>query len=530
MKTLKGKLPKMFALTFLFMFCMTTAYSATIQPLATPPYSPWIDTNDDGTINVLDLIKVAGGLGASGTPVTKASIEYDSGWIDITNKCGQNITITHGLGITNWNNESIDVGIMGKTNPDGGLLRYLGLTGRLIGWNSAYGGTHTDYGNALALTGDGGYALAGYTVSFGAGSGDFWLVKTDAAGNALWNRTYGGTNTEEARALVQTADGGYALAGYTVSFGVGSGDFYLVKTDGSGNMQWNKTYGGISDDGAYSLVQTIDGGYALAGYTYSFGAGSSDLWFVKTDASGNVQWSKTYGGTSDDWAYALVQTIDGGYALAGTTVSFGVGNGDFWLVKTDALGNVQWTRTYGVTNTQEARALVQTADGGYALAGYTVSFGVNFDAWLVKTDVAGNALWIKTYGGTNDDEAYALVEAIDGGYVLAGYTYSFGAGSGDFWLVKTDALGNVQWTRTYGGTSDEEARALVQTADGGYALAGITGSFGAGNGDSWFVKTDVESGLVWVDSKTDTITLRRGATDAFWNFVRVRLWRPKETP
>jgi hypothetical protein len=159
-----------------------------------------------------------------------------------------------------------------------------------------------------------------------------------------------------------------------------------------------------------------------------------------------------------------------------------------------------------------------------------VSFGVNFDAWLVKTDVAGNALWIKTYGGTNDDEAYALVQAIDGGYVLAGYTYSFGAGSGDFWLVKTDALGNVQWTRTYGGTSDEEARALVQTADGGYALAGITGSFGAGNGDSWFVKTDVESGLVWVDSTTDTITLRRGATDAFWNFVRVRLWRPKETP
>jgi predicted secreted protein len=154
-----------------------------------------------------------------------------------------------------------------------------------------------------------------------------------------WNRTYGGTGLERAFALVQTTDGGYALAGHTDSFGAGSADFWLVKTDTSGNMQWNKTYGEIGVDEAEALVQTVDGGYALAGWT-TIGAGDYDFWLVKTDASGTVQWDKTYGGTNEEHAYALVQTTDGGYALAGFTASFGAGNYDFWLVKTDASGVV----------------------------------------------------------------------------------------------------------------------------------------------------------------------------------------------
>jgi predicted secreted protein len=202
------------------------------------------------------------------------------------------------------------------------------------GWSKTYGRTGEDEAYSLAQTGDGGYALAGTTDSFGAGDYDFWLVKTDASGNAQWNKTYGGIGYEWAYALVQTTDGGYALAGRTESSGPSSGDFWLVKADSNGEMQWNKTYGGTGDEWTQALVQTGDGGYALAGATSSFGAGDYDFWLVKTDVNGNAQWNKTYGATSGDIGYALVQTADGGYALAGRE------DGDFWLVKTDADGVV----------------------------------------------------------------------------------------------------------------------------------------------------------------------------------------------
>jgi predicted secreted protein len=353
------------------------------------------------------------------------------------------------------------------------------------GWSKTYGRTGEDEAYTLVQTSDGGYALAGSTYPSGGGSSDAWLVKTDANGDAQWNNTYGGTAMDEAWALVQTSDGGYALAGETQSFGSGGGDFWLVKADSNGEMQWNKTYGGTGDDWAQALVQTGDGSYALAGGTASFGAGLGDFWLVKTDVNGNMQWNKTYGGNYNDVAYALAQTGDGGYALAGYSTSFGAGLGDFWLVKTDVSGNAQWNKTYGGTSTGWALALVQTSDGGYALAGETQSFGSGGgDFWLVKADSNGEMQWNKTYGGTSDDWAQALVQTGDGGYALAGTTGSFGAGDYDFWLVKTDALGNAQWNKTYGATSGDYGYALVQTADGGYALAGRE------DGDFWLVKTD----------------------------------------
>jgi len=304
-----------------------------------------------------------------------------------------------------------------------------------------------------------------------------------------WNRTYGGTGYDGASSLVQTADGGYALAGATAPSLGGSYDAWFVKVDASGNMLWNKTYGGTDYDWAYSVVQTTEGGYALAGTTMSFGDGSEDAWLVKTDAAGNMLWNKTYGGTGGDYAFWVVQTTEGGYALAGTTASFGAGGFDFWLIKTDAAGNMLWNKTYGGTDYDWASPVVQTADGGYALAGATTSFGAGgFDFWLVKTDSTGNMLWNRTYGGTGDDKAFALGPTSDGGYALAGYTVSFGAGSYDFWLVKTDAAGDMLWNKTYGGTGDDEADSLVQTTDGGYALAGETSSFGAGSYDFWLVK------------------------------------------
>jgi hypothetical protein len=322
--------------------------------------------------------------------------------------------------------------------------------------NQTYGETTADYAYSLVATSDGGFALAGSTqpptIELLLKPADFWLVKTDANGVVEWNRTYGGAGFDVAYSLVATSDRGFALAGYTGSFGAGSTDFWLVKTDAYGNMMWNRTYGGAIGEVAFSLVATSDGGFALAGSTDSFGTGIDDFWLVKTDMYGNMEWSQTYGGANGDYVYSLVATSDGGYALAGDTKSFGTGYADFWLVKTDANGVVEWNQTYGRTGYDVVYSLVATSDGGYALSGYTDPYSAEYaDFWLVKTDAYGNMMWNQTYGGAGIDSARSLVATSDGGFALAGSTDSFGAGDADFWLVKTDAYGNMKWNHTYGG-------------------------------------------------------------------------------
>ena len=205
-------------------------------------------------------------------------------------------------------------------------------------WSQTYGGSGDEYAYSVVQTSDGGYALAGFTDSSGAGSFDFYLVKTDSAGNQNWTQTYGGVGDDKAYSVIQTADSGYALAGYTTSSSVDVINSWLVKTNSTGNEQWSQIYGSTGDTEAYSVVQTSDGGYALGGYTDASGAGGYDVWLVKTDSTGGVQWSQTYGGSSDDYAYSMIKTSDGGYALAGFTDSSGAGGFDFYLVKTDATG------------------------------------------------------------------------------------------------------------------------------------------------------------------------------------------------
>jgi hypothetical protein len=309
-----------------------------------------------------------------------------------------------------------------------------------IQWNRTYGGFHDEIANSIVQTNDGGYALIGYSSSF-SNTDDAYVVKTDSLGIQQWSRTYGGADFDFANSGVQTNDGGYALVGQTNSYGSGGYDFYLVKTDSLGYLQWSKTYGGTEDDEACSVVHTGDGGYALAGYTHSFGAGDSDFWLVKTDALGNMQWNKTYGGSYSDEAMSIVQTVDSGYALAGE--SHYAGGSNFCLVKTDASGNMQWNKTFGGTDYAGAYSVVQTGDAGYAIAGHKRYSGVDStDAWLVKTDSLGNMQWNKTYGGTENDCAWSVVGTVDGGYALAGYTNSFGVGGYDFYLIKTDSSGN----------------------------------------------------------------------------------------
>jgi hypothetical protein len=363
-----------------------------------------------------------------------------------------------------------------------------------VAFAKTYGGTIGDWAYSVQQTSDGGYILAGYTSSFGAG-GDILLIRTDANGNIIWAKTYGGTNDDYASSVQQTSDGGYIVAGFTSSFGASLSDVFLVKTDASGNVQWAKTYGGTNYDLAYSVQQTSGGGYIVAGLTRSFGAGG-DILLIKTDANGNIIWAKTYGGTNDDWAYSVQQTSDGGYIVAGWTYSFGAGSDDILLIKTDANGDVQWAKTYGGTDSDFAYSVQQTSDGGYIVAGLTRSLGAGLDdILLIKTDANGNIQWAKTYGGTNDDLASSVQQTSGGGYIVAGLTRSFGAGYLDIFLIKTDANGNIIWAKTYGGTSRDEASSVQQNSDGGYIVAGTTWSFSAGLYDIFLVKTDASGNI-----------------------------------
>jgi hypothetical protein len=359
-----------------------------------------------------------------------------------------------------------------------------------------YGGTNWDYAYFVQQTSDGGYIVAGTTTSFGAGMSDIFLIKIDANGDAQWAKTYGGTNDDWASSVQQTSDGGYIVSGFTKSFSVGSWDVFLMKTDANGNIQWAKTYGGASEDYAYFVQQTSDGGYIVAGRTRSFGAGGYDIFLIKTDANGNVQWAKTYGGTGDELFSSVQQTSDGGYIVAGRTLSFGAGGNDIFLIKTDENGDVQWAKTYGGTNHDYALSVQQTSDGGYIVAGWTSSFGAGWDdIFLIKTDANGNIIWAKTYGGSANEYAFSVQQTSDGGYIVAGRTSSFGAGWDDIFLIKTDANGNIIWAKTYGGSANEYAFSVQQTSDGGYIVAGRTSSFGAGIWDVFLVKTDVNGNI-----------------------------------
>ena len=360
-------------------------------------------------------------------------------------------------------------------------------------WSRTFGGEQSESCYSIIQTDDGDYVIAGHTWSFGSGYADMWLLKTDADGDSLWTRTFGARESDYCFSMIQTTDEGYALAGFTQSFGAGNRDMWLVKTNEDGDSLWSQTFGGENRDYCHSLIQTADRGYALAGYTASFGAGEYDMWLVKTDANGDSLWSRTFGGEHKDVCNSVIQTTDGGYILAGFTESFGAGEREMWLVRTDSDGDSLWSRTLGGEGWDECHSVIQTLDGGYALGGYTGSFGAGvYDIWLVRTDADGDSLWSRTFGGRNTEVCYSMIQTADGGYALTGYISFFGARRPDFWLLRIDADGDSLWSQTFGGRFTEWCNSIIQTGDGGYALAGWTASFGAGQPgrfDMWLVKT-----------------------------------------
>jgi len=355
-------------------------------------------------------------------------------------------------------------------------------------WTKTYGGDSIDGGYSVQQTTEGGFIITGYTKSYGAGNRDVYLIRTDANGDTLWTKTYGGDSLDVGYSVQQTTDGGFIITGYTESYGAGSYDVYLIRTDENGDTLWTRTFGGSSADVGYSVQQVTDGGFIIAGYTRSYGAGGSDVYLIKTDENGDTLWTKTYGGSHDDKGYSVQQTTDDGFIITGYTKSYGAGNSDVYLIRTNENGDTLWTRTYGGNSIDVGYSVQQTTDGGFIIAGYTRSYGAgSYDVYLIKTDENGNTLWTRTFGGDSIDVGYSVQQVTDSGFIIAGYTRSYGAGGSDVYLIKTDENGDTLWTKTYGGDSIDIGNSVQQTTDGGFIITGYTYSYGAGNSDVYLI-------------------------------------------
>jgi len=377
-------------------------------------------------------------------------------------------------------------------------------------FHKTFGGNNDDLGNAVQQTSDKGYIIAGETRSYGAGSRDVYLIKLDSSGNTVFSKTFGGNSEDYAMTIDQTSDGGYIMGAHTASFGQGGHDHYLIRTNNVGDTLWTKLYGGTSPDGIYSLHQISGGGYIIGGHTSSYGAGGHDFYLIKTNAVGNTLWTKTYGGTGADnfrSVVSLKRTLNPFFVLVGETTSFGKGGTDILIISVDGnTGDTTWSKTYGGTANDYAYGVYETSGPGLVLVGHTNSFGAGgMDIYVIKTDLLGNIQWSKTYGGVGDEFGYSIQQTLDKGYIIVGSTNSFGAGSMDVYLIKTDSAGGVEWTKTYGGAMNESGYSVQQTTDGGYIITGNTSSFGAGLKDVYVIKTDASGNVSCNWSSANTL-------------------------
>ncbi len=356
-------------------------------------------------------------------------------------------------------------------------------------WTRLYGGSSRDGGKSVEQTADGGFIVAGHTESFGAGQTDFFAVKTDAEGDTIWTRAYGGSDWDCCLSCQQTFDGGYIFAGGTMSFGVLM-EVFLVKTDAEGDTLWTRTIGGGGYDCAYDIKQTIEGGYVITGNYDSPGGYSNDVYIVKTDANGDTLWTRTYGygSNSVEIGRSIQQTDDLGYIVAGYTAPYGAQLVNVWLLKTDANGDTLWTKQYGGPDWDGAFSVQQTTDDGYIITGFTKSFGNEYDIWLLKTDSNGDTLWTGIYGGDGWEVGNFVQQTRDGGYIVAGFSESIDVGDESVLLVKTDANGDTLWMRMYGGHGYDAALSVRQTSEGNYIVAGYYGFYSPLLGEIYLMK------------------------------------------
>jgi len=408
-----------------------------------------------------------------------------------------------------------------------------------LDWQKSLGGSENDLIFSMQQTADDGYIVVGDSYSVDGditgnhGNWDYWVVKLDLAGNITWQKSLGGSGSDYANSIQQTTDGGYIVAGFSfsndgdVTGNHGGDDFWVVKLDAAGNINWENSLGGSGLDYAESIQQTSDGGYVVVGGSDSNDGdvtgnhGRKDCWVVKMDASGTIMWQKSLGGSLADSGYSIQQTSDGGYIIAGESessdgdVTGNNGNKDNWIVKLDASGNITWQQSLGGSNHDSAKSIQQTTDGGYIVTGWSNSNDgditgnhANYDYWIVKLNATGNITWQKSLGGNGEDRAYSIRQTSDGGYLVAGESRSIDGnvtgnnGNKDCWIVKLDAVGNITWQQSLGGSGNDSAYSVQQTTNGGYIVAGGASSYDGdvtgnnGKSDFWIVKLSSETSSI----------------------------------
>ncbi|MFI5196108.1 MAG: T9SS type A sorting domain-containing protein [Chitinophagales bacterium] len=411
--------------------------------------------------------------------------------------------------------------------------------GPFVQWQRCLGGSNMDQANDIKRTSDSGYIVVSVTASSDGditvnhGLYDSWLVKLSSWGDIVWQKSYGGSDNDDPYSVQQTTDGGYVFAGKSksvdgdVTGNHGVEDFWIVKVDDTGRIQWENSYGGSGQDVALSMQQTTDGGYIVAGFTKSadgdvtINHGGEDVWVIKLSSTGSLVWQKTYGGTGDDLATSIQQTTDGGYIVAGISnstdgdVTGNHGGNDIWILKLSATGSIVWENSYGGSGDEadgdEAYpgTVQQTIDGGYVFAGTTNSTdgdvtgyhgGLLFDYWVVKVSATGSMVWAKCFGGTGDDDAYFVQQTRDTGYIVTGTSNSTNGdithnlGTYDYWILKLNSSGNLVWEKNYGGSLDDYGFCIHPTSDSEYIVCGYSGSNDSevsgnhGAYDGWVVK------------------------------------------
>jgi uncharacterized delta-60 repeat protein len=373
-------------------------------------------------------------------------------------------------------------------------------------WAKVYGGSAIDRAFSIIQTNDGGFVVAGFTESFQAKERDFWVFRLDSEGNIQWQRTYGGWGNDHAHNIQETDDGGYIVIGCTDSYGAGYNDVWVLKLAANGDVEWQRAYGGNSYDYGYFIRQISDGGFIVAGETFVSTADQySDGWVLKLGSNGDIEWQRAYGGLWNDFIRNVLPTADGGYIALGQTNawSYGSDNYDIWVLKLTSTGDIEWQRRYGGSGYENPWMIQCTSDNGYMVAGYTNSFGAGgYDAWIIKLDSSGDIEWHNAYGGWDGDFAHSIQETAEGDYIVSGCTFSFGNGRREAWIMKLNKDGDlngagpyVEWQRTYGGVANDCAHIIHETNDGGYIVAGFTESFGAGDFDVFVLKLEANGDI-----------------------------------
>ncbi|MFI5220714.1 MAG: T9SS type A sorting domain-containing protein [Bacteroidia bacterium] len=356
-------------------------------------------------------------------------------------------------------------------------------------FSKTFGGANYDVGSAILQTGDSGFIIAGQTMSYGDTLGDAYLVRINREGNEIWDKSYSQRLLGGANAIAPASDGGFLLAGHseTDSFDC---QFYLIRVNSSGDTIWTRMFGGVYDDAASAVIQTNDGNFVLAGFADENSPSGSDAYIVKIDISGNILWAKKYGSTANEYANSIRQTADGGYIFAGKKENPTAGY-DVYLVKLDSSGNKQWEKTYGGNKDDLAYCVRNCKDGGYVISGLTYSFGNgSADIYLIRINATGDLLWTKTFGGNLFDQSYDILQVEDSGFMVAGFTRSFGDTMNDIYIISTDKNGMMNWSKTMGGKGDDVALSIIESFDKTYVIAGRTSGFGAGNADMFVFQMD----------------------------------------